>query len=259
MCNRLPRQRSWRSFFGLRRVGTGWGGGRGRRGQRRVRGGADRRAAGAGVAGAHVVAVAHVAAQRISVAALKQRLNPHSLEGLETLVGYGMLSSSILAWGGGGKGDRRSSPIGWSSLSLPSGVEHGQRLTFLISIGWEVSRPRLARSGSDSVTSATGPHCFGTQAERQPRWECPTQSAYTKMGLYDLAIADYSRVVALDGGSAHAFHNRGISQAATRVCPRERELRSPPQAARRARAARPTCRMGLPPSRRRPRRRRRRC
>ena len=161
--------------------------------------------------------------------------------------------------GGGGKGDRRSSPIGWSSLSLPSGVEHGQRLTFLISIGWEVSRPRLARSGSDSVTSATGPHCFGTQAERQPRWECPTQSAYTKMGLYDLAIADYSRVVALDGGSAHAFHNRGISQAATRVCPRERELRSPPQAARRARAARPTCRMGLPPSRRRPRRRRRRC
>ncbi len=44
-----------------------------------------------------------------SVAALKHReLNPHSLEGLETLVGYGVLSSQHTAGGWGGGARKRS-------------------------------------------------------------------------------------------------------------------------------------------------------
>ena len=35
--------------------------------------------------------------------------------------------------------------------------------------------------------------------------------SYAKKGNYVSAIDDYSRVIAMDPGNSHAFHNRGIS------------------------------------------------
>ena len=142
MCNRLPRRRSWRSFFGLRRVGTGWGGGRGRRGQagcgveriagRRGRGGR-RRARGRSRARGGAEDLSSSSETEIESA------QPRGL-GDASGLWYVVVIDPRVGGGGEWKGDRRSSPIGWSSL--PSVWKHGPapHLYESIGVGREVSR-----------------------------------------------------------------------------------------------------------------------